>query len=191
MQDLSYYVIACYAWYLLFAIWIIASFNTKTAARRQTSDSRLLQSALTVVGFWLVFDKHPNHGWTTMLFLPQSSWQGPVGLALTLLGIALAIWSRVVLGRNWSGTVTVKQDHTLIQRAPYTLARHPMYTGLLLGMLGTAIIVDRVHSLLGVGVLFVGLWIKSRMEEQFMVEEFGDQYRQYQQRVKALIPYVF
>jgi protein-S-isoprenylcysteine O-methyltransferase Ste14 len=66
-----------------------------------------------------------------------------------------------------------------------------MYTGLLLGALGTAILVNRLHSLFGVGVLFVGLWIKSRMEEQFMVEEFGDQYREYQKRVKALVPYIF
>jgi protein-S-isoprenylcysteine O-methyltransferase Ste14 len=95
------------------------------------------------------------------------------------------------LGGNWSGAVTVKEGHTLICRGPYTIVRHPIYSGLLLALLGVALIIGEVRGLLGVGVLFLSYWLKSRMEERFMLEQFGAGYRQYQQRVKALIPHVF
>ena len=85
----------------------------------------------------------------------------------------------------------MKQGHTLICRGPYTLVRHPIYSGLLLAFLGVAIILGQIRGLLGVGVLSLAFWLKSRIEEQFMLEQFGADYRHYQERVKALIPYVF
>jgi protein-S-isoprenylcysteine O-methyltransferase Ste14 len=87
--------------------------------------------------------------------------------------------------------VSVKGGHTLICQGPYTVVRHPIYSGLLLSLLGVALIVGEVRGLLGVGVVFLALWIKSSMEERFMLEEFGAEYRSYQHRVKALVPYLF
>jgi protein-S-isoprenylcysteine O-methyltransferase Ste14 len=110
---------------------------------------------------------------------------------VTFLGVAFATWARLQLGGNWSSSVTIKQGHTLVRRGPYTIVRHPIYTGLLLATLGVAIIVGEYRGLFGVGVLFLAYWLKSSREERFMLEQFDGEYRQYQGQVKALIPYIF
>jgi protein-S-isoprenylcysteine O-methyltransferase Ste14 len=84
----------------------------------------------------------------------------------------------------------VKRDHQLVLRGPYVLVRHPIYSGLLLGMLGTAITAGEVRGLVGFAILFYAWLAKSRVEEAFMTEQFGMQYTQYRQRVKAIIPFV-
>ena len=91
----------------------------------------------------------------------------------------------------WSGTVTIKEDHRLILKGPYRLVRHPIYFGILLAMVGTAIGYGRVPCLIGVPIAFLALWIKSRTEEQFMTEQFGAQYIQYQREVKGFVPGLF
>jgi protein-S-isoprenylcysteine O-methyltransferase Ste14 len=109
---------------------------------------------------------------------------------VTWAGVALAIWARTILGRNWSATVTVKQDHTLVRSGPYSAVRHPIYSGLLLASLGTALAIGELHSLLAVGIGLVGFRIKSKLEEQFMMEQFGREYEEYRQHSWALLPFV-
>ncbi len=69
-----------------------------------------------------------------------------LGMGLTAVGIAFALWARLWIGRNWSGTITIKDQHELIQRGPYSLVRHPIYTGLLLAFLGTALVHGEVSD---------------------------------------------
>ena len=109
---------------------------------------------------------------------------------LTVAGMLFSVWARLTLGRNWSGTVTIKQDHELIQRGPYRIVRHPIYTGMLLAMLGTAFIYGIARCFLGVPIVGLGFWLKVQIEEQFMVRQFGEQYVRYRQEVRALIPYI-
>jgi protein-S-isoprenylcysteine O-methyltransferase Ste14 len=87
--------------------------------------------------------------------------------------------------------VTVKEDHQLIRRGPYAIVRHPIYTGLLLGYLGMALITGEIGGSLGLIILFVAFWRKSRTEEAFMRQQFGAQYTQYQHDVKGLIPFIY
>jgi protein-S-isoprenylcysteine O-methyltransferase Ste14 len=171
-------------------VWLLGLLTVKPAARSQSTGSRLLEIGLSLLASSLVFTHYFQSGWRARLFVPNSEFTGIAGLLLVLLGIAFAIWARVELGGNWSGAVTVKQGHTLIRRGPYTFVRHPIYSGLLLAFLGVAIILGQIRGLLGVGVLSLAFWLKSRMEERFMLEQFGADYRRYQERVKALIPYV-
>ena len=105
-------------------------------------------------------------------------------------GLVFSIWARVHIGRNWSGIVTLKQDHELIQSGPYRLVRHPIYTGLLLGFIGTAIARDEWRGWLAVLMVLAALWRKLRLEERWLTEQFGDAYRQYRSEVAALIPYL-
>jgi len=100
------------------------------------------------------------------------------------------VWARLVLGRNWSGTVTVKQEHTLVRQGPYVIVRHPIYTGLLAAGLGTAIAYGQIRGLIAVALFLLLFILKIRIEERFMREQFGDDYRIYQEQVKALIPFV-
>jgi protein-S-isoprenylcysteine O-methyltransferase Ste14 len=113
-----------------------------------------------------------------------------LGLIMLAAGIAFAVWARHDLGRNWSGTVTVKQNHELIRSGPYRLVRHPIYTGLLLAILGTAIAFGEWRGLLAFGLLTGSLLLKLRIEERFMSESFPKEYARYRAEVPALIPFI-
>ncbi|HWB60902.1 MAG TPA: isoprenylcysteine carboxylmethyltransferase family protein [Chthoniobacteraceae bacterium] len=108
--------------------------------------------------------------------------------ALTVAGLAFAVWARRTIADNWSSDVEFKQSHKLVQHGPYGLVRHPIYTGLLLMVLGSAIAGGRVASLLAVPCFFTGFWIKLKMEERLMLRHFPGEYPGYQRRVKALVP---
>ena len=188
---LNYYKIACNLWLLLTVVWALGMITTKPDARTQSLASRLFEIGLSLLAVALVFSPYLRSGWLSLPFVPQSDVVGMLGLVMVMAGICFSIWARLQLGGNWSAAVTVKQGHTLICLGPYTVVRHPIYSGLLLALLGTALIVREMRGLLGVGVLFLSLWVKSGVEERFMLEEFGAEYRRYQQQVKALIPYIF
>jgi protein-S-isoprenylcysteine O-methyltransferase Ste14 len=190
-MPLNYFKLACDLWFLLAVVWVLGLLNTKADARTQSIGSRVLETGLGVLAFSLVFTHYFRSGWPALSFAQPSPITGAVGLFLVLIGISFAIWARLQLGGNWSATVSVKEGHTLIRQGPYTVVRHPIYSGLLLALLGVAIIVGEVRGLMGVVVFFIALWLKSSMEERFMLEEFGVEYRSYQQRTKALVPYVF
>jgi protein-S-isoprenylcysteine O-methyltransferase Ste14 len=177
-------------WLALGIIWAIGALLTKRTARVQTTSSRLIQAGLALGGFLLLLEPRMSIGPLGWRFLPASSAASFTGLALTICGAALAVSARVFLGRNWSAMVTIKQDHEIIRRGPYALVRHPMYSGFLLAVLGTALALGEVRGLLALGFVFLGLWLKLRTEEQFLTEQFGAQYIQYQRESKALIPFV-
>ncbi len=109
------------------------------------------------------------------------------GHALVLVGLLIVVWARVVLGANWSGRITFKEGHELIQ---YRYVRHPIYSGLLLMALGTAVVVNRTSAFLGVFVYFCVLWLKLRQEEALLTKHFPEAYRAYQGKTKALIPLI-
>ena len=102
----------------------------------------------------------------------------------------MCLSARALLGRNWSGTVTLKENHELIVRGPYRLVRHPIYAGLMAMMIATALQQGHVAGLLGVVLVFVSFWIKSSYEEEVMLKQFPEQYADYRQRVKRIIPFL-
>jgi protein-S-isoprenylcysteine O-methyltransferase Ste14 len=104
--------------------------------------------------------------------------------------LLVTIWSRRTLGGNWSSEVAFKQGHELVKTGPYRYARHPIYTGLLLMCLGTAVAVGQFHSWLGLLILCVGFWIKLRQEESLLLQHFPTEYPVYRKQVKALVPFV-
>ncbi len=122
---------------------------------------------------------------------PHSPALNAISVVITLLGLSLAIWARVVLGGNWSGSVTFKEDHELIERGPYAFVRHPIYTAMVLMFLGTALASGALGGFVGLPIIFVSFWIKFRQEEALMIEHFGDRYRAYVKRVSAIVPFVF
>ena len=100
------------------------------------------------------------------------------------------MWARVHLGRNWSGIVTVKEGHELITGGPYAIVRHPIYTGLLLAFIGSALARGEWRGVLAVAVVLAALWRKLGLEERWMREQFGSAYQAYSQRVAALVPFL-
>jgi protein-S-isoprenylcysteine O-methyltransferase Ste14 len=110
-------------------------------------------------------------------------------VTIAFLGALFAVWARVTLGTNWSGTVaTVKKDHELVQSGPYALARHPIYTGFLITMVGTALTVGTVASVI---ICAVAFFLRIQLEETVMTKHFPKEYPAYKKRTKALIPLVW
>jgi protein-S-isoprenylcysteine O-methyltransferase Ste14 len=115
---------------------------------------------------------------------------GWIGAALSVIGIGFAIWARVNLGRNWSPRPAAKEHHELVTTGPYAYVRHPIYTGIMLAALGTAL----TSSIFGIGMLiFISITFALRMnkEEKIMLELFPEQYSEYQKHTKRLVPFVW
>jgi protein-S-isoprenylcysteine O-methyltransferase len=179
------------ACWLIFAIvWLLASFGNKAASNKQSAGSRALQLGLEIVAFVLLFDGDTAVGPLGWTCIPHSIAVSVVGLALTVLGLAFAIWARFYLGSNWSAVVTVKQNHELVRSGPYAFVRHPIYTGICIAFLGTALYVGQLRALVGLVLSATGYKLKSLTEEAMMDKQF-DEYQQYKREVKALIPFVW
>ncbi|MGC1872731.1 MAG: isoprenylcysteine carboxylmethyltransferase family protein [Acidobacteriaceae bacterium] len=184
------YTAVKWIWIVFCIFWVLAAFVQKRNARRQTVGSRLMQMSiilLVLVPFFV--EGRPSSVLYRHLY-PKLLGVEYFGVLLMLLGFGFAVWARFVLGRNWSGIVTVKEDHTLITRGPYAWVRHPIYTGILLALLGTAVALGTVLNMVEVPVVALAFWLKMRTEERFMLETFGEQYTAYRRHVKALIPHV-
>ncbi len=173
------------AWGVLMVIWIVAARFTKSTSRRQSRSSLFVHLVLIVLAFALLFGDFFEFAPLNRDVLPEIPW---TGLALVVAGLSFCVWARFYLGSNWSGTVTVKKDHTLMRSGPYGIVRHPIYSGMLLAMLGTALSSGELRGLLGFAIGVFDLKRKSMIEEGFMREQFGSQYEAYRHDVKGLIP---
>ena len=126
--------------------------------------------------------------WLATQLLPYSLAQYWIGAAVATAGLAFSVWARVHLGKFWSGNVTLKPGHRLIRSGPYALVRHPIYTGILLAMLGTALALDQFRGVLALVIATQAFVRKLRIEEHWLTEELGSEYVQYRREVKALVP---
>jgi protein-S-isoprenylcysteine O-methyltransferase Ste14 len=140
----------------------------------------------------------------SILFMPGTGrllgesplWQfGSLGVyflaVVTIAGISFTWWARLHLGRFWSNTITRKEGHRVVDTGPYGFVRHPIYTGLITGMLATGIAVGTITAILGAILISVGMWQKARMEEGFLTTELGaDAYGSYCRRVPMLFPFL-
>jgi protein-S-isoprenylcysteine O-methyltransferase Ste14 len=179
-----------FPWLGLAAFWVITAISAKRSLRRQSSAARLYHLLFMTAVFSLLFRQDLRIGLLRLRIVPASPQAAYIGLALTSLGAAFAIWARSTLGGNWSASVTVKENHSLVHYGPYRFVRHPIYAGGLLAMLGTAVVYGEAGCFVAVALAFVGWWLKARIEEEFMTQQFGEDYRRYQKDVKQLIPFV-
>jgi protein-S-isoprenylcysteine O-methyltransferase Ste14 len=177
------------AWLVWILYWRIAGINTKETARRDTSARRWLYT-FPIIFAAIVFVLPAHHPALRITLFPDRVAAYAIGTALLLLGMAISIWARVELGRNWSNVVTVKVGHELVQSGPYRWVRHPIYTGILVALAGSALAEDFWIDLVIVPIVFVAFWIKLRLEEDWMRGQFGAAYDAYCARTKRLIPYL-
>lgn len=178
-------------WFAWACYWGLLSRNVKRSSRREPLLSRLLHLVpllLAVVLLWL--PSVPRLPWLNVRFVPRTELAFWAGAVVTAAGLLFTVWARRHLGRNWSGIVTVKQDHELILSGPYAWVRHPIYTGLLLAFTGSALACGEWRGVLAVVIVLLALWRKLRLEERWMQEQFGEQYRTYSRRVAVLIPFI-
>jgi protein-S-isoprenylcysteine O-methyltransferase Ste14 len=180
-----------FLWMALLLVWVVSALRTKRTIQSQSSAWQLLYTAILVAGVYLIFAKQSGIPWLDRQLFPVTVPIALAGLLAVLMGVAFSIWARLMLGDNWSNRVTVKENHTLVRRGPYRIVRHPIYSGILLGMLGSAIQRGGIRCFAGVLVCGFSFWLKTRVEERFMVQSFGEEYLQYRHQVKALAPFIF
>src|SRR5271165_6553031 len=147
------------AWGIFWILWLLAGFTSKRTVQRQASGSLALHVGLMFTGMLLIFNfwNFFTHGLLITRLVPETPFWVWFGAVLAVAGILICFWARAILGTNWSGTVTIKQNHELIRRGPYAFVRHPIYTGLLTGMLGTATIYGLARCFVGVFICTIAL----------------------------------
>jgi protein-S-isoprenylcysteine O-methyltransferase Ste14 len=180
------------ALWLLFAVyWGISALGAKrsigTTAWWKQSLLRLGIVVLTLVVFHLVGREHALR--VVQAYQTHSLVLGAIGSLLVLLGVGQAVFARVYLGRNWGMPMSRKEDPELVTSGPYTFVRHPIYSGIILAMLGSAI-GESIYWTLPL-ILFAGYFVYSaRREEELMRQQFPGQYPAYMQRTKMIVPFV-
>lgn len=178
------------AWIVTAIIWLVAAAFAKPGVKTGSPWNRLASITFAIVGGFCIGDKLLHWGWLSERFLPHTLNIALFGAGLTVLGCLFAIWARLALGSNWSGAPGVKQDHVLVQKGPYSITRHPIYTGMLTAVLGTAIAVGQYRAILGFVMVIFSILLKIVQEEKLMSESFPQDYPAYRSRVRALVPWV-
>jgi protein-S-isoprenylcysteine O-methyltransferase Ste14 len=178
-------------WAAVGSFWLAGAFTAKRAVKKQPWASRIWHAAWIAVAFYLLFNPRVLPGPLRERAIPATEPWGWIAFCLTLAGLLFSVWARLHIGRNWSGTVTVKENHELMRTGPYALVRHPIYSGFIFAALGTAVGYGNIGGFLAVIVTVAGWRIKANLEERFMTGQFGEQYEQYRGEVKGLIPFVW
>jgi len=176
------------AWIAFCAYWILAARNQKREQKREPPFARLLHIAYMACGFVLLYAEDPRLGVLNRRFLPERGWIAMLGAILTAAGVAFAIWSRWHIGKNWSAQVTIRQEHELIRSGPYARIRHPIYTGLLLAVAGTAIAIGEYRAIVGFAVIAIGFVVKAKREEAFLATQFGPAFDEHRRQTGFFLP---
>jgi protein-S-isoprenylcysteine O-methyltransferase Ste14 len=172
-------------WVLFSIYWEIAGKKAAPAVRSESLGSRRLHVMLANAALILMFV--PVVGLRAR-YLPASALVIAAGLAIEAMGLALAVWARRHLGRNWSGEIAIKVDHQLVRSGPYAWVRHPIYTALLAMYAGSAVVSGEMHALLGLAMAVFAYARKIRLEEANLRAAFGAEYREYCSATRALVP---
>lgn len=181
-------IAACLLAFLAFWTWGMR--QIRRTERSESVASSMVNSLVMWVGMALlgVASIGPQVG--AFLALPASHVRSIAGTGCVVLGVAIAIWSRSVLGSNWSGLVRITEGQQVVTRGPYRLVRHPIYSGMLLAAGGVGLVLGDAAGLLGFALIFAALWRKALVEERLLASEFGEEYAAYVRRTKRLIPFV-
>ena len=175
-------------WFLFGLYWLVSAFKLKKTKQRETWRQRLRYVLPLLVAFSLLSRRWAHYGWLGARFVSESDAIAWIGVLLTAAGVAIAIWARWHLGANWSGVVTLKEGHELIRSGPYRTIRHPIYSGILLAMLGSAIAIGEIRGLLAVAIAWLSFYAKARREESLLTQEFGERFAEHQRRTGMFLP---
>jgi len=173
-------------WLAFWIFWLAAATGAK-ASRGRTELRRFAGArvALLIVIVFLArglgFHAHPGSVNPVL---------AGAGVALFAAGLAIAIWARLYIGRNWGMPMTRRQEPELVTTGPYRKVRHPIYTGIILALIGTAL-ATTWYALIAVIVLGGYFIYSATQEEAFLAREFPDAYPAYKHSTKMLIPFVF
>ncbi len=175
-------------WTLLGIYWLWNARRAGNIAVQEAPWWRLARLAILTLTFLLLLSPWLRIGFLGARFLPETSAARVVGVAVTGLGILLCVWARVCLGTYWSDKVILQTAHQLVRSGPYRYLRHPIYSGVLLGILGSAIAIGEGRGIAALAMLGVNYFAKARREERMLAGHFGAEYAEYRKQAGFLVP---
>ena len=174
-------------WMVFGAWWLARALGTARTETRESQVSRLTHAVFLGGGTLLLVQRFAP---LERRLWPPSPALAYAGLALEIGGVAFAIWAREHLGKLWSGTITLKQGHRIVKSGPYRWARHPIYTGILTGVVGVVLARGDLAAVLALALFALGIARKIAIEEKLLSGRFGDEYALYRAEVRAIIPFI-
>lgn len=178
-------------WFAITIYWIVSALFVKKTIKRQPAPERLVYIICVLIAFTLLFENYISFAFLYRPVLFQSEIWKMAGLIICAAGLIFSLTARIYLGENWSGTITIKKNHQLIQSGPYRITRNPIYTGFLIAFAGCAISLGQTRGWLGIIFLLAAMLVKIKKEEEFMNEVFGTSFQSYKAKVKRLIPGIY
>ncbi len=190
MNQNHAYEICRQLWFCWLLVWLAWAFFAKRTRRRERPGTRLIYGSVVSFGAFILFSqpRSPFPGWLHARVIAPNPVAASIGILVTLAGLLFSVWARLHLGTNWSGAVTIKVGHELVRTGPYRFVRHPIYSGIVLATLGTAVCLGELRGFLGAAIVFLGFTYKSRLEEGFMTQTFGAAYDDYRRHTGGIIP---
>lgn len=179
-----------FLWIAYCVYWWIKSLDVKVSKQTESMPSRLIRAIAILSAIALLAIQNIPLGPLDRRMTSYTKACFWTGFVLAASGLLFSVWARLHLGSNWSRAVTIKQDHELITSGPYAFVRHPIYTGLLTGLIGSALALDKWRGIVAIALVFLVLWYKLRLEEKWMHSQFGEAYDAYAKQVAVLFPYL-
>ena len=177
-------VVFAVGWAAFWLYWLVAAFTMKRGRVPWSRELRI-RAVIVVVGILLIrVGVFRHHGLNT------DPWRYILGLVLFALGLGFAIWARVHIGRNWGTPMTQKDEPELVTSGPYHFVRHPIYSGILVAGLGTAVALSWLW-LIAVALAGIYFIYSATVEERYMTEKFPDTYSAYVSSTKMIVPFIF
>jgi len=176
-------------WLIWAAYWLVSALGQKPVRRHESPLARLSQIAFIGAAFYLLVSLgHRSSSLWRARFVPATAVVSIAAIALTFAGVAFSIWARYCLGRNWSAAVTIREGHELIRRGPYARIRHPIYTGMLIALIGTALGIGELRALVAFALVLFGFVLKARREERLLASEFGAAFEEHRRHTGFFLP---
>jgi protein-S-isoprenylcysteine O-methyltransferase Ste14 len=173
-------------WAAFWAFWLVAAFFVKKGRVLWSRELRIRVLIAAIVIVLLRLGVFRDRG----LNPTAAAWRDGLGLVLFAVGLGCAIWARVHIGRNWGTPMTQKEDPELVTSGPYRLVRHPIYTGVLLAAVGTAVALGWLW-LIAVALAGIYFGYAATVEERFLAKQFPDTYPAYRRSTKMLLPFIY
>ena len=180
-------IVGCF-WIVLGVYWAVSALGQKPTKKEEHFIERLRHLVPVMLGFFLLSHSDARYGWLGLRFVPESGTLSLLGLVLAGAGVAFAVWARWHLGANWSAVVSIRAQHDLVRTGPYRAVRHPIYTGLLLAIMGTVLIVGEFRALLAFAIVLASFYLKARKEDAWLAREFGETFAGHAKRTGMFLP---
>ena len=177
-------IVFAVVWAAFWIYWLVAAFSMKRGRVLWSRELRIRAVIVVILILLLRLGALRDHGLNT------DPWRAGLGLVLLALGLGFAIWARVHIGRNWGTPMTQKDEPELVTSGPYHLVRHPIYSGILVAGVGTAVGLGWLWLL---AVALVGIYFvySATVEERYLTEQLPDAYPAYKRSTKMLVPFIF